>query len=118
MSNFVPTKSHLREALILYFNQKKTAAESHRLLMETYPDHCPTERTCQMWFKKFHEGDFNVEDKQRENRPKKFTDEALEALLDEDQCQTPTEIAAALNVTQASISKRLYSLGMIQKSGC
>lgn len=118
MSNFVPTKSHLREALILYFNQKKTAAESHRLLMETYPDHCPTERTCQMWFKKFHEGDFNVEDKQRENRPKKFTDEALEALLDEDQCQTQTELAAALNVTQASISKRLYSLGMIQKSGC
>lgn len=70
MSIFVPTKRHLREALILYFNQKKTAAESHRLLMETYPDHCPTERNCQMWFKKFHEGDFNVEDKQRENRPK------------------------------------------------
>jgi len=38
MSNFVPTKRHLREVLLNYFILKKTAAESHRLLVEAYDE--------------------------------------------------------------------------------
>jgi len=40
----------------------------------------------------------------------------LEALLDEDSCQTQKELAL-LGVTQQTISYRLKSLGMIQKQG-
>jgi len=36
MSNFVPTKWHLREVLLYYFILKKTAAESHRLFVEAW----------------------------------------------------------------------------------
>jgi len=39
----------------------------------------------------------------------------LEALLDEDSCQTQKELT--LGVTQQTISYRLKSLGMIQKQG-
>jgi len=41
----------------------------------------------------------------------------LEALLDEDSCQTQKELALTLGVTQQTISYRLKSLGMIQKQG-
>ena len=41
----------------------------------------------------------------------------LEALLDEDLCQTQKELARKLEVTQQAISYRLKSLGMIQKQG-
>lgn len=36
------------------------------------------------WFRQFKNGDFNVKDKPRSGQPKKFEDEELEALLDED----------------------------------
>ena len=39
MSNFVPNKVFLREVLLRYFNMKKSAAESRRILVEVYGDH-------------------------------------------------------------------------------
>ena len=37
-------------------------------------------------------GDFDTEDKERSGPPKKFEDEELEALLDQDPCQTQEEL--------------------------
>jgi len=41
----------------------------------------------------------------------------LEALLDENSCQTQKKLALTLGVTQQTISYRLKLLGMIQKQG-
>ena len=112
MSNFVPEKVFLR-VLHHYFNVKKTAAESHRILMEVYGEHALAERTCQKWFAQFKSSDFDLKDEERPGQPKKFEDEELEALLDEDCCQTQEEIAESLGVTQADISKRLKAAGYI-----
>ena len=57
------------------------------------------------------------EDKEHSGRPKVYEDVELEALLDEDSCQTQKELALTLGVTQQTISYRLKSLGMIQKQG-
>ena len=46
-----------------------------------------------------------------------YEDAALEALLDQDSCQTQEELARSLGVSQQAISHRLTSLGMIQKQG-
>jgi len=46
-----------------------------------------------------------------------YEDAELEALLDEDSCQTQEALALTLGVTQPAISHRLKSLGMIQKQG-
>ena len=67
---------------------KKTAAESHRILVEVYGEHILAERTYQKWFARFKSGDFDFEDEERPGQPKKFEDKELEALLDEDCCQT------------------------------
>ena len=117
MSNFVPEKVFLQGVLLHYFNMKKTAAESHRILVEVYGEHALAERTCQKWFARFKSGDFGLEDEERPGQPKKFEDEELEALLDEDCCQTEEELAESLGVTQAAISKRLKVAGYIQKQG-
>ena len=117
MSKYEPTKQHLRESLLLFFNLKKSATEAHRLLSEAYPEYAPEVRVCQQWFARFRSGDFDVEDKERPGQPKKFEDEELEALLDEDPCQTQEELALSLGVTQATISRRLKAAGYIQKQG-
>jgi len=54
MSSFLLKKKHMREALFLYFNLKKSAAESHRKLVETYGDNALSETTCRDWFRRFN----------------------------------------------------------------
>ena len=58
-----------------------------------------------------------MEDEERPWQPKKFEDEELEALIDEDCCQTQEELAESLGVTQVAISKLLKAAGYIQKQG-
>lgn len=99
-------RQHLREVLLGHFFAKKTAAESHRLLVEVYGD-ALAKTQCFEWFQRFKSADFDIKDKERPGQPKKFEDEELETLLDEDSCQTQDELAKSLGVTQQAISKRL-----------
>lgn len=114
MSNYVPTKQHLREVLLYYYNSKKSAAESHRLLLEAYGKHTPNVKTCTNWFRRFESGDFNTEDKERTGQPRKFTDQELEELLEKDPSLTLEEIAQTFGVNRTTISKRLKAMGMVQ----
>ena len=65
MSNFVPEKVFFLGVLLYYINMKKTAAESHLILVEVYGEHALAERTCQKWFTRFKSGDFGLEDEER-----------------------------------------------------
>ena len=70
--------------LLHYFILLKSAAEAHRILVETYGDHALSETPCRDWFRHFKNNDFDVEDKKN---AWKLEDEKLEALLHEDSCQ-------------------------------
>ncbi|KAM0728867.1 Mariner Mos1 transposase [Formica fusca] len=76
MSNFVPGNYDLRTALIFCYHLKKTAAESHRMLVEAYGEHALGKSQCLEWFIKFKSGDFDVRNEERGRPPKKF-DELL-----------------------------------------
>lgn len=87
------------------------------MLSNTYGEAAISERTCREWFQRFKNGDFHVEDRHSGGREKVFEDAELEALLNEDSCQSQEELARSLGVTQQAISKRLKDMGMIQKQG-
>jgi len=90
--------------------------EAHRMFVEVYGDIASTDKSCREWFRRFKDGDFNVEDK-LSGQPKKFEDKELERLLEEGQSQTQEELAESLEVTQQAVSVRLKAMGMIQKQG-
>lgn len=117
MSHFVPSKQHLREALLLLFNSKRNATQAHEFLSEVYPEYAPEIRTCQKWFARFKSGDFDLEDKERPGQPKKFEDAELQALLDENSCRTQKELALELGVHETTIGYRLHAMGKIRKLG-
>ncbi|EFN75393.1 hypothetical protein EAI_06177, partial [Harpegnathos saltator] len=75
---------HFREVLVFCFHSKKTAAEAHRTLVEAYRESAPTDKSCREWFRRFKSDDFSVDDKPRPSQPRKFEDEELQALIDED----------------------------------
>lgn len=117
MSDFVPKKPFLRGILLHYYLMKKTAAESHRILVEVYGDDALSETTCRDWFRRFKSGDFDTEDRERPGKLKKFKDEELETLLESNSCQTQQELADSLGVSRQAISHRLKALGMVQTQG-
>ena len=65
MSNFVSGNYDLRTALIFCYHLKKTAAKSHRMLVEAYGEHALGKSLCFEWFKKFRSGNFDVRDEER-----------------------------------------------------
>jgi len=117
MSNFLLKKKHVREALLFCFNLKKSAAESHRMLVEVYGDNALSETTCRDWFRWFNEDNFDLSDKKRENRPRKVENCQSQAFLDEDDTQSQKMLAEQLGIPQVAISMRLHVMGKVQKIG-
>ena len=72
MSDFVSNNRHLREVLIFFFHSKKTAVKAHRELQKVYGGAALSKTTCRNWFRRFEDGDFDVDDCPREGRPKTF----------------------------------------------
>ena len=72
MSSFVPANYDLRTALVFCYHLKKTAAESHRILVEAYGEHALGKTQCFEWFKKFKSGKFYERNEDCGKRPKKF----------------------------------------------
>jgi len=108
----------MREALLFclkLFNLKKSAAESHRMLV-AYGDNALSETMCRNWFRRFNDN-FDLSDKKRENLPKKVEDCQLQALLVEEDTQSQKILAEQLSVSQAAFSMRLHAMGKIQKIG-
>ena len=56
--------------------------------VETYGEAALREISCREWFQKFKNDELDIEGKERNGRPKVYEDAELEALLDQDYCQT------------------------------
>ena len=72
-------------------------------------------RTCKTWFRQFKSGDFDLTENEHPGAAKKFEDEELQALLDEDPTQLQQQLAQTLNVTRGAICQRFKAMGKIQK---
>ena len=61
---------------------------------------------------------YTLRTKNVQDSRKKFENEDLvEALFDEDRCQTRKQLFDTLNVTEIAVDKRLHYLGLVQKAG-
>ncbi|GJQ87903.1 hypothetical protein Trydic_g1170 [Trypoxylus dichotomus] len=76
---------------------KKTAIEAHREVYKVYTDDVLSETTCRDLFRGFKDGDLDVVDRPREERPKTFENAELEA-----------RSGSMPNATRVSVSIRTY----------
>lgn len=87
------------------------------MLVKAYGEHALGYSQCCIWFERFRSGDFDIQNEPRGRPSKKFDDQELEDLLEEDGSQTQKQLADQLGVDQSTISRRLRLLGKIQKLG-
>ena len=91
--------------IVFYYITKKTASETYHLLIEIDVEHNPSTTTCKDWFYRFRNGNNDIKNKDYGIPTKEFENKELKILLEEDPCQTQTELTVALNVTQQRISQ-------------
>jgi len=58
-------KEPIRHCLLFCFHQKKSAANAHRIIWQTYGENIIIIRTCANYFKRFKNDDFDINDKKR-----------------------------------------------------
>jgi len=93
------SRFHFRHSLFLLFDLKKSAAAEIKLF----------------GFGSNDLGSFEVNSNERNHQPQKIEDNNLQALLDVNSAQTLKDIADELQVTEIAFSKRLHTMGKIQK---
>lgn len=76
---------------------------------EIYPG-AIDKRTVQRWFKKFREGDFNLDRKRRSGELKVFEDEELKELIEDNPNFTLHEYASFLGVSHVAVWKRMRAI--------
>lgn len=110
-------KVHVRHCILYEFQQQKSTLQAWRSISAVLGEDSVSHSTIKYWFRRFNQGDFSLEDKERSGAPKKSEFDDLQALLDENSCQTQEELADQLGITQQAVSIQLHAMGKIQKLG-
>ena len=95
MSSFVPTNYDLRTSLVFCYHLKKTAAESHRMLVEAYGEHALGKTQCFEWFKKFKSVNFYVRNEHR-GKPRKISKTGIRRVLSIMSCSNLVKLSTRI----------------------
>ena len=97
-------------------NIKKSAAESHRLLVDVYWNHTLSETTCRDWFRCFECKDFDVQGQRAPWSAEKVCRWRIGGITERG-FTADAGLSEILHFDESAVSKRLKSMGMIQKVG-
>jgi len=105
------TKEQIRFSIHFAFHLKKNTVETIAMICAAYRENTVSHITCKIWYQKFRQGDFNLQDEPRAGRPKKIETGELQALLNINSAQIEQELVEQLGVTQQALSVHLYTMG-------
>ena len=108
--------SHVRHIMLYEFRRKSSATVAARNICEVYPN-AVSERVCQMWFKRFRNGDFDLEDKERPGGPSRVYDDVLLATIEDNSKLTSRELADMFDVSHTTICTHLKNIGKHYRAG-
>lgn len=112
MTNYSPSKKHLREVFLFYFNSKISVAAAYRELCKIYKSYI-TLGMIWYWFRRFRAGYLSTKNKSHGGKSK-FEDDELKALLEKNSYRNQKDLARIQRVSQMTISRRLRKMGMVQ----
>lgn len=108
-------KRQIRTIFLYEFKLGKTASETARRINLAFGEATVNERTVQLWFKRFRDGDESLEDQERSGRPSHVNNELLKSLVEDNPRKSTRELSKDLNVDQATVVRHLEQIGKVKK---
>lgn len=105
------TEEHIRHIMLYEFNKGNNASAAVKNIEDVYGKNFLKIRKCQLWFKKFRGGDFNLNSEQRSGRPKLLDDKFLTDTFEQHPNLTVKELAIKLKSNHTTIHRHLKRLG-------
>ncbi|XP_014473233.1 PREDICTED: histone-lysine N-methyltransferase SETMAR-like [Dinoponera quadriceps] len=90
------------------------ANEAVKKIKNTYGDVLKLNK-CHRWFKKFKNGNSNLEDVERKRRPQKLDDDILRAMVDSDFHQTIRELSLKIGCPWSTVQDHLYRIKKVYR---
>ena len=103
-------KRHIRHCLLYEFRSGSSATEAFKNICAVYTDAVKV-RTCQLWYKRFKNGDFDISDKPRSGRRPTLNEKLLKETIKLDPHQSTRVLAQKLNVSCSTVHEHLKRIG-------
>jgi DNA-binding Lrp family transcriptional regulator len=104
------SESIIRSELLIFYNKGKSSAEAYKEISKSQFPYNISEKTVNKWFEIFKLEESDLDSKCKRGRKPKFTDEHLVNLIDDNPGITMKELAALVNASISTISKRVKNL--------
>lgn len=108
-------KIHLRHVMLYEFHKGISVGIAYKNIHGVYLDGAPSVRTIKKWFRRFRDGDFNLEDQSRSGRPSEIKDDMIDTMLEKNSRLSTQEIATSLGVNISTAFRHLKSQNYISK---
>jgi transposase len=105
----------IRVLLRYYWKQNLKAIEAAKRICEVEGEGVSSNGTAQNWFKRFNDGDTNLEDEPRSGRPITVDSEALHEAVGANPATSTRRLSAELDIPWKSVVRRLHQLGKVKK---
>ena len=112
-----PNQQEIRYVLLNRFRLGDNSAQAHRHLCQSFSNVVLSERQCRRWFKKFANGDFEVEDRSGRGRKVTLDSDQLRRVVNENPRQSTRELACILNCCHKTVANGLKRLNYCHKRG-
>jgi histone-lysine N-methyltransferase SETMAR len=106
---------HFRHLMLYYFRKSRTPTETLEKILKVYVDATLSLRTVQRWFKRFQEGDFDLEDRPRSGRPSVTEPDPLVELLQDNARLSVREMSELLGLPKSTIHDHLRKLKFVAR---
>jgi len=96
-------KVHSRHLMLFYFRKGKNAAQTAKKICIVYGDSAVAESTVRKWFTRFRNGNFDLENRERSDRPAVVDDDQILTLIENNPRHTTRDIAEILHISHMSV---------------
>lgn len=111
MSNYAPTNHDMWAQGILLFHVKKTALESHWMLLKGFGTHALGCTEWNEWWNKIKSAEPDVRNEELWRPSKKFEYDKLQALLDDDG-RTQEQLLERLDAVHSTFARGFRAMGI------
>ena len=108
-------KRQIRTIFLYEFKLGHSATAAVGNINRAFGHETTSVRTAQVWFKRFREGDDDLEDKEGRGRPRLIDDDDLRQVIEADPRTTEPELAKHFNVGISTIGDHLRYIGKVKK---